>query len=86
MDDKTTGAVIEGISTMASSSHDYVCAVTDRPRLGNHAVRWKRLIVSLITSIVQEPASALKLEGGFSEATVILTAFSVRAYVLGPER
>ena len=31
-------------------------------------------------------ATDSNLESGFSEATVILTAFSVRAYVLGPEK
>ena len=41
-DDVFTSAVIEGISNMASSSRNCVFAVTEKPSLGNHAVRWKR--------------------------------------------
>ena len=56
-DDEITGAVIEGIPNMASSSHDHVFAVTERPRLGNHVIRWKRLVVFMMTTVVQVPVS-----------------------------
>ena len=60
-DDEITTAVIEGIPNMASSNHDHVCAVTEKPRLGNQAVRWKKPIVLLTISVVQESVSALQV-------------------------
>ena len=58
-DDVITGAVIEGIPHMASSSHDNVFAVTEGPHLGNHVIRCKRLVGLMIITFVQAPVSAL---------------------------
>ena len=53
-DDEIMCVVIEGILNMAGSSLDCVFAVMEKPSLGNHTVRWKRLFVLLIISVVQE--------------------------------
>ena len=59
-DDEITCVVIEGIPNMASSCHDCVFAMTEKPSLGNNAIRWKRLVVHSIISFPQEPVSALQ--------------------------
>ena len=61
-DDEIMCFVIECISSMAISSHDFVFAGADKPSLGNHAVRWKIQVVVLIVLFVQEPVSALQEE------------------------
>ena len=59
-DEMITGAVVEGMSNMTCSSHDYLFAVMEKSRLGNHTVRCKRLVVLLIIFFVLEPMSALQ--------------------------
>ena len=54
-DDEITDAVIEGIPNLASSSHDSVFVVTEKPRRGNHAVRWKTLLVLLSSPSCKRP-------------------------------
>ena len=43
---------------MASSSHDYVFAVTEGPRLENYANRWKKLVVLMLVTFMRTPVSA----------------------------
>ena len=59
-DDEITGAVIEGNPNVASSSHDNKFAVTESQSLGSHGCGWKRLVVLMIITSVQEPVSALQ--------------------------
>ena len=59
-DEMITGAVVEGMFNMASSSHDYLFAVMEKSRLGNHTVRWQRVFVLLIIFFLLEPMSALQ--------------------------
>ena len=62
---------------MAISSHDFVFAGTDKPSLGNHAVRWWRLVVVLIVLLVQEPVSTLE-EDDVSWVLVVPRSESIR--------
>ena len=55
-DDEITG-VVRGHAN--HGSHDNVFAVTEKPSLGNHAVRWKRVVL-LIISLVTQPVSVLQ--------------------------
>ena len=61
-DDEITGAVIEhgNQQPRVHLCRDCVFAKTECPSLGNHAVRWKGLVVLMIITIVQELASAFQ--------------------------
>ena len=70
-----------GISTCTSTAHV--------SRLCQHVPKFPGVKLSSAINVnawMCTCATDKNLQSGLSEATVILTAFSVRAYVLGPER
>ena len=74
-------------------SHDNVFAVTEKPSLGNHAVRWKRVVL-LIISLVQQPVSVLQesdvsrilVHSGSAVAACPATHAHEVPLIRGPER
>ena len=55
-----TGAVISGLPSMASNSHDYVFAVTARPRLVQAHQQMEESIVLMSITVVQSQCQASK--------------------------